>query len=197
MAGEKMLKNDFDLIRNAQKGDMAAFEELVYKYDRHVLNIAKSFRNNEEDAKDIYQEVFMRVFRGLKNFQFKSEFSTWLFRITTNVCISYQERKKHHTHESIDKEIGHDEDTTITLAENLPGDDKSDNLSIGSDISKYLNKALETLPAQQKMVFTLKYYQEYKIREIAEMMQCTEGTVKRYLYTATNKMREKLKGVLS
>lgn len=174
---------------------MAAFEELVYKYDRHVLNIAKSFRNNEDDAKDIYQEVFMRVFRGLNNFQFKSEFSTWLYRITTNVCITYQERKKQHRLESIDKEFGSDEDSMTTLAENLPGDNRSDNTAVGSDISKHVNRALDTLPAQQKMVFTLKYYEEYKIREIADMMQCTEGTVKRYLFTATNKMREKLKGI--
>ena len=58
-----MSLTDYQLIINAQKGDMSSFEELVYRYDRHVMNIAKSFRNNDEDAKDIYQEVFMRVFR--------------------------------------------------------------------------------------------------------------------------------------
>ena len=58
-----MSQTDYQLITNAQKGDMASFEELVYRYDHHVLNIAKSFRNSDEDAKDIYQEVFMRVFR--------------------------------------------------------------------------------------------------------------------------------------
>lgn len=172
---------------------MAAFEELIYRYDRHVLNIAKSFRNNDDDAKDIYQEVFLRVFRGLKNFQFKSEFSTWLFRITTNVCITMQLRKK--THDSIDREIGHDEDDTTTVADLLSSEDKTDNRAVGSDLSKHINKALETLPPQQKMAFTLKFYQEYKIKEIAEIMQCTEGTVKRYLFTATNKMRRQLKGL--
>jgi RNA polymerase sigma-70 factor (ECF subfamily) len=82
-----MALSDNQLIINAQKGDMAAFEELVYRYDRHVMNIAKSFRNNDDDAKDIYQEVFLRVYRGLKNFQFKSEFSTWLYRI--KLCVYY------------------------------------------------------------------------------------------------------------
>jgi len=172
---------------------MAAFEELVYRYDRHVLNIAKSFRNNDDDAKDIYQEVFLRVYRGLKNFQFKSEFSTWLYRITTNVCITFQTRKK--THDSIDREILHDEDDTATVSDLLSSDDKTDLLAVGSDLSKHINRALETLPPKQKIAFTLKFYQEYKIKEIAEIMQCTEGTVKRYLFTATNKMRHQLKGL--
>lgn len=193
---EKMLIDDNKLIKDAQRGDMQAFEQLIYKYDRHVLNIAKSFRNNEDDAKDIYQEVFMRVFKGLKNFQFKSEFSTWLFRITTNVCITYENKKKRHSHESIDKQIGSDDDdNAATVADFIPGEAVTDSRAVGSDLSIHINRALETLPSQQKMVFTLKYYQDYKIREIAEMMQCAEGTVKRYLFTATNKMRDQLKGV--
>lgn len=191
-----MVTDDNTLIKKAQRGDMQAFEELIYKYDRHVLNIAKSFRNNEDDAKDIYQEVFMRVFKGLKNFQFKSEFSTWLFRITTNVCITFENKKKRHVHDSINREIlSDDEEGGATLADFIQGEGETDSLAVGSDLSKHINRALETLPGQQKMVFTLKYYQDYKIREIAKMMQCAEGTVKRYLFTATNKMREQLKGV--
>lgn len=188
-----MSLSDNQLILNAQKGDMTAFEQLVYRYDRHVLNIAKSFRNSDDDAKDIYQEVFIRVYRGLKNFQFKSEFSTWLYRIAANVCITYQSRKKQH--DSIDKEIGNDDDDKTTFAEHLPGELKTDDTAVGSDLSKHINKALDTLPPQQKMAFTLKYYREYKIKEIADIMQCNEGTVKRYLFTATNKMRERLKGL--
>jgi RNA polymerase sigma-70 factor, ECF subfamily len=185
---------DNQLIINAQQGDMSSFEELVYRYDRHVLNIARSFRNNDDDAKDIYQEVFMRVYKGLKNFQFKSEFSTWLFRITTNVCITYQTRKK--THESLDKEISSGEDESRTMAEMLTDNKSADELTISGEISEYVNKALEELPPQQKLVFTLKYFEEYKIREIADMLQCSEGAVKKYLFTATHKMRTRLKNIL-
>jgi RNA polymerase sigma-70 factor (ECF subfamily) len=189
-----MSLTDYQLIINAQKGDMSSFEELVFRYDRHVLNIAKSFRNSEEDAKDIYQEVFMRVFRGLKNFQFKSEFTTWLFRITTNVCLTFQSRKKNM--ESIDREISLGGDNTTTLSENISDYSSADEMIINSEISKYIQLALNDLPPKQKMVFTLKYYEEYKIRQIAEMMQCSEGAVKRYLFVATHKMRDKLKTVL-
>lgn len=189
-----MTLTDNQLIINAQKGDMSSFEELVYRYDRHVLNIAKSFRNSDEDAKDIYQEVFMRVFRGLKNFQFKSEFTTWLFRITTNVCITHQSKKKNH--DSIHREISNDEDDIRTLADTLTDNRSADELVVGGDISKHVNKALNELPPRQRMVFTLKYFEEYKIREIAEIMQCTEGAVKKYLFNATHRMRDKLRSII-
>ena len=189
-----MNQTENQLILNAQKGDMAAFEELVYKYDRHVLGIAKSFRNNDDDAKDIYQEVFLRVFRGLKNFQFKSEFSTWLFRITTNVCLTYQSRKKEY--DSLDKEVYMYDESPVTLSETLISENNSDSLAIGSDLMNHISSAVDELPPQQKMVFTLKYFQEYKIKEIADMMQCSEGAVKKYLFTATHKMRNSLKNIM-
>ena len=171
-----MRKTDTQLILGAQQGDTSAFEELVYRYDRQVLNIAKSFRNNDEDAKDIYQEVFLRVYRGIKDFQFKSEFSTWLFRITSNVCISYQARKKEM--DSIDREIGAGEDDGYTLGDSIASDYSTDSMLLDSEMRENVNKALAMLPPQQKLVFTLKYYEDYKIKEIAEMMQCSEGSVK-------------------
>ena len=72
--------SDTDLINKAQDGDESAFNELVCRYDRNVLALTLKYVNDRDDAKDIYQEVFLRVFRGLKNFKFKSEFSTWLYR---------------------------------------------------------------------------------------------------------------------
>lgn len=190
------MQDDNTLIQKARSGDMGAFEQLLYRYDRHVLNIAYSFRNSEDDAKDIYQEVFIRVYKGLKNFQFRSEFSTWLYRITTNVCISYKRKEGRHNLDSLDVSVFEDEESSAKLSDLIEGEETTDDLAISSDYSKYINRALETLPAQQKMAFTLKYYQGYKVKEIAGMMQCAEGTIKRYLFNAANKMREQLKGII-
>jgi len=187
---------DIQLIKKAQRGDQLAFEQLVYRYDRQVINIAMSFRNSEDDAQDIYQEVFIRVFRGLKNFKFKSEFSTWLFRITTNVCISYKAKKSRNTHRSLSEEISKDEDDIRTRADLLESDSSVQDETEMNEKQVYINKALEKLPAQQKLAFTMKYFDGYKIKEIAKMMQCAEGTVKRYLFNASSKMREQLKGVI-
>lgn len=171
---------------------MQAFEELLEKYDKAVMSIALSFRNNKEDAKDIYQEVFMRVYRGLRKFKFNSEFSTWVYRITTNVCITFHRRLKKHNYESLEKEVGNSEDGGLKMSDMIKSDETADSRAIGGNLSEHINDALNELPAQQKLVFTLKHYDGYKIREIASMLNLAEGSVKRYLFTATNKMRLRL-----
>ena len=188
-----MAEKDIQLIKLAQRGDYKAFESLVHKYDRQVLNIAYSFRNSENDAKDIYQEVFIRVFNGLKNFQFRSEFSTWLFRITTNVCLTYKTKKEKTSVDSLDRTISNDEENNTSLGELIEADNTSDSLAENSDMARYINQGLDRLPPKQKIVFALKHFQGYKIKEIAQMMNCNEGTVKRYLFNASGKMREYLK----
>src|SRR3990172_7679359 len=82
------------IIKEAQRGNLLAFESLVKKYDRKVLQLAYSMVNNTEDAEDVYQEVFVRVYKNLDRFKFKSEFSTWLYRVVVNYCINYQKGKK-------------------------------------------------------------------------------------------------------
>lgn len=187
-----MAAQDRELILRAQRGDVAAFEQLVFRYDQQVLNIAASYVNNAEDAKDIYQEVLLRVYRNLQKFQFRSEFSTWLYRITTNVCLTHRSRRKRHTHTSLDQE---DDAQPHPLSETLQHDEAADRRAMNTEISARVQEALEKLSSKQKMVFTLRHYQGYRLKEIAEMMDCTEGTVKKYLFTATQRMREQLKEV--
>jgi len=190
-----MQLNDTDLIIQAQKGDQSAFEELVYRYDRNVLSITIKYASNEDDAKDLYQEVFIRVYRGIKNFKFQSEFSTWLFRITTNVCLTYKSRSKEHLRVSIDKNFD-DEENEISTSKELVYDGSSpEEISSGENLGEIVNAAVESLSPKQKMTFVLKHYEGYKIREIAEMMNCKEGTVKKYLFDATKNLRKKLSPV--
>ena len=191
MKTEKLMTSQESyLIMNAQKGDSAAFEELIYRYDKNVLSIALRFVKNNDDAKDIYQEVFLRVFRGLKNFKFKSEFSTWLYRITTNVCLTYKQKQKKHNYVSINND---DEENT---GYNDSFEDENsftpDKIFNDSEISSHVNNALENLSSRQKMIFILKHYEGYKIKEIAEIINVGEGTVKKYLFEAVHKLREQL-----
>jgi len=189
-----MTESEIKLVKKAQEGDIKAFEQLIYKYDRQVLNIAYSFKNDEDEAKDVYQEVFIRVFKGLSSFQFKSEFSTWLFRIATNVCITLNTQKRKHQIESLDSEI---EESDEKVSDYIPSEDyKTDEELLNNETKKYITEALDTLPSQQKLAFTLKHYNEYKIKEIAKIMNCNEGTVKRYLFNATHRLRTILQPVL-
>ena len=191
MKTEKLMTSqETYLIASAQKGDAAAFEELIYRYDKNVLSIALKYVNNRDDAKDIYQEVFLRVFRGIKNFKYKSEFSTWLFRITTNVCLTYKEKEKKHSYVSIDNDDEEDGGNFNSFEdENSLTPDKIYN---DSEISTHVDRAMEKLSSRQKMIFILKHYEGYKIKEIAEIISVGEGTVKKYLFEAVHKLREQL-----
>jgi len=183
-----MTLSDKELIINANNGNVMALEELIYRYDKMVLRLAMKYTGDSDDAKDIYQEVFIRVYKNLASFQFQSEFSTWLFRITSNVCISFKRKYSKQNHLSLNDE------ENSTYISGIPHNDalSPDNLVINSEYGDKLNKALCTLSPNQKMSFLLKHYEGYKIREIAEMMNCKEGTIKKYLFESVRKLRLQL-----
>ena len=173
---------------------MAAFEQLVYKHDKQVLAIAARYVTSAEDAKDIYQEVFIRVYRGLKGFRMRSEFATWLHRITVNVCLTHRSRRSRHVHVPLERDSEGD-GSEAHGAEISTANDLTDQYSMNTEIREHVQEALESLSPKQRLVFTLKHYEGYKLREIAAMMRCTEGTVKRYLFLATHQLRARLKAV--
>lgn len=187
-----MIQTDLELIRAVRQGDMTAFEHLVHRYDARVLNIASRFGNSREDAKDIYQEVFLRVFRNIEKFEGRSEFSTWLYRITTNVCLTFRSQKKKDYGQMTN--FGDDDDNQDFLEHSVSGPRETwpDTGVESSEITSRVQRALSRLSPQQKLVFIMKHYEGYKLREIASMMKCAEGTVKRYLFTATQRLRLQL-----
>jgi len=188
-----MAASDTELILQTQRGNMDAFEQLVQRYDKRVLTIAAGYVNSSDDAKDIYQEVFLRVYKGLPKFQYKSEFSTWLFRITTNVCLSHRMRGRRHSHTSLDQSVNDGDGQSHVLKDTLSDNTTSDQQIHNAEIILRVEQALKSLSPRQKMVFSLKHYEGYKLREIAEMMKCSEGTVKKYLFEATARLRMQLK----
>jgi RNA polymerase sigma-70 factor, ECF subfamily len=190
---EQMASNDIELIMQTQRGNMDAFEQLVQRYDKRVLTIAAGYVSCSDDAKDIYQEVFLRVYKGLPKFQYKSEFSTWLFRITTNVCLSHRMRGRRHSHTSLDQNVNNDDGQPHTLKDTLSDNTTTDQKAHDAEISMRVEQALKTLSPRQRMVFSLKHYDGYKLKEIAEMMKCSEGTVKKYLFEATARLRKQFK----
>jgi RNA polymerase sigma-70 factor (ECF subfamily) len=186
--------DDVDLVRKAQQGDILAFEQLVYRHDKKVLSIAARYVTSADDAKDIYQEVFLRVYRGLKKFRFKSEFSTWVHRITVNVCLTHRSRRRR-TMQTLFLDDRNEEDSEGHGEIRDPAGGP-DHQAVNADISSSIEKALERLSPKQKLVFTLRHFEGYKLNEIAVMMNCVEGTVKRYLFTATRRMRDQLKDAI-
>lgn len=187
-----MESSEKELITKAQAGDQIAFEQLIYNYDRAVLSIAMRYVRDTDDAKDIYQEVFIRVYKGLRKFEFRSEFSTWIFRITTNVCLTYKSRKKEQIMVSLEDEI--DDDQKSYEAMDMISNERSpEEETVDNDLRFLIGNAVDSLSAKQRITFVLKHYEGYKIREIAEMLGCKEGTVKKYLFDAVNNLKKKLK----
>jgi RNA polymerase sigma-70 factor (ECF subfamily) len=185
-----MEPSDNELIARARGGEVAAFEQLVHRHDRNVLSIVSLYSRDAEDAKDLYQEAFIRIYRGLPGFRGKSLFSTWLYRVVTNVCLSHLRKGRNVEHVSLERDkVG------WAVAATAASGETPDKLCQGTEISEHVNDALATLPDRQRLVFILRHFQGLKLREIAVIMNCAEGTVKRYLYVATRKLREELRSV--
>ena len=168
-----------ELIRSAQQGDARAFHDLVALYDGRIMNVALQILKNKEDAEDIYQEVFIKVWRKLPTYKFKSDFYTWIYRITVNACFSHRGGKGRHHLENLPFEEGRHDAFTEE-----PHD--------RTDQQEKIVAAVDELPPKQKTVFVLRYYQGHKLVEISTLLGLSTGTVKRYLHRATLRLRKDL-----
>ncbi len=173
-----------ELIRKAQQGDMAAFGNIVRTYQKQVYGIAMQVAQNVQDAEDITQEVFVIVFRKLDSFRFEAGFFSWLYRIVMNTSFNYQRSRK--TYEFLEDDENQDRQVAVSDMDSTEATD-SESFQIK------LKEALLQLPEKQRTVFIMKYSQHLKIREIASIIGISEGTVKKYLFRATEKLRVILK----
>ena len=184
-----MTDNEISLIRLAQKGDAKAFGDLVEKYDDKVMNLALSILGSREDAQDVYQEVFIKVFKALKTFRFQCEFFTWLYRITLNTCLSYRKNRQR-KRTMIPARIEDNPENMYDMPDQN-GTGPHENV-MDTEMSDKLREAVDELPPKQKAVVILRHYQQMKIRQIADIMELNEGTVKGYLFRAAKTLKTKL-----
>jgi RNA polymerase sigma-70 factor (ECF subfamily) len=184
-----MKNEEKDLIYKAQQGNAWAFEKLIKSYDRRVLALAYQLLGNPQDAEDVYQEVFMRVYKKIHLFRFESDFYTWVYRIAVNCAISYRKKRNRHVHARIGEADYQETEQTWVPADIEPGPDKK---VLDSEIKEQIESSLNQLPLMQRVVFILRFFQDFKIREIANIINCSEGTVKNYIFRSTQKMRKRL-----
>lgn len=184
--------DEFALIRAAQSGDQTAFEQLVRTYDQNVLRMAYNVLHSEEDAKDIYQEAFLRVYRNLDKFRFDCSFSTWLYRIVANLCLDQIRRRKVRKEDasSVDTKEGA-LDRFEFVAEDRAEVDPQRRL-MSSQVSQRVQEVLEKLTPRERVVFEMRHYQGMRLRAIGEALGVTEEAAKNCLFRATQKMRAAL-----
>jgi RNA polymerase sigma-70 factor (ECF subfamily) len=180
------------VIRAAQAGDQAAFEQLVQAYDQSVLRLALNLLRSPEDASDIYQEAFLRVYRNLHTFRFDCSFHTWLYRIVTNLCLDHLRKRKVRKEEStvVDTQEGPVDRMEVVMEDRAEGDPQRKLLSqqLGSRISAVLAE----MTPRERMVFEMRHYQGMRLRAIGEILGTTEEAAKNCLFRATQKMRTAL-----
>ena len=180
------------LIRAAQAGDHGAFEQLVRAYDQSVLRLAMNLLRSPEDAHDVYQEAFLRVYRNLNSFRFDCSFHTWLYRIVTNLCLDHMRKRKVRKEDAavLATADGPLDRMDAVPEERVDGDPQR--YLFSGQIRRRVKEVLGELTPRERMVFELRHYQGLRLRRIGEVLGTTEEAAKNCLFRATQKMRAAL-----
>lgn len=193
-APEPIVDPDAELVERCRKGQPAAFDMLVRRYQDRVYNLAFRYLREPEVAEEIAQDVFVAVYKHVKTFQGNSKFSTWLFRIVANHCHNkskYLRRRKHRQQDSIDRVI-ETEDGELRL--DLPDDPalSPEELSVRRSQNEAIQAAIGALDDDHRIIVLLRDVEDLSYEEIAEALNLPEGTVKSRLHRARNELRERL-----
>ena len=196
--GSPISLKDEELVARARENDQRATEEFVSRYQQKAYAIAYHMCSGDrEEAQDLTQEAFLRVFRNIKKFRGDSSFYTWFYRIVVNTCLDGRRRRRRWERIFWPWRPGQrEEESSKEVIEAQPdmGEDNNPMAVLrGKQLTREVRKALMSLPERQRVAFQLKVFQGMSIREIAQVMGSAEGTVKSHLFRATHSLRTVLK----
>jgi RNA polymerase sigma-70 factor (ECF subfamily) len=183
--------DESQLVDRARKGDLAAYDDLVQRYQQRIYATVYHMTANHEDANDLAQEAFIKAFQALKSFKGGSSFYTWVYRIAVNKTINFLKQRKNRSQMSLndlDFNAEHDPDLVALISDKTPR--REANLA---ELQEKLNEAMQKLSDQHRLVVTLHDVQGLSHEEIAKIMECNIGTVRSRLFYA----RQQLQGYLS
>jgi RNA polymerase sigma factor (sigma-70 family) len=180
---------DSELLKFYQTDKQGAFTQLIKKYQQKIYWHIRKMVIDHDDADDLVQETFIKVWQGLANFRGDSQLFTWIYRIATNECLSHLQRKKRHNHVPLENS---DDENSLNLIDTLESSIDSGYIS-GEEIQLKLQKALLQLPDKQRLVFNMKYYDDLKYEEISEITGTSVGALKASYHLAVKKIEEQLK----
>lgn len=184
-------EEDRVLVERAQRGDKQAFRALVERHQRRAFAIAIGLVRDENDAREIVQEAFLRVYRSLDRFKGGSSFFTWLYRIVTNLAIDLMRKPARREAELFDEpKIGDDADA-FPFVSRLDGSDPLDTLR-RQEIAKRIADALEALPPYHRAVILMREVEGMSYQQMAEAMQVSKGTIMSRLFHARQKLQRAL-----
>jgi len=183
-----MPSTDEELVARSQGGDLDSFNQLVLRWERPIYSLACRVIGREEDARDVAHETFLRAFRALKGFKGQAKFSSWLYRITLNLCRDWIRRERRtpvvQAPEGVD---------VIELAGESTPSESIEDLVSRHELGRAVGKAMSQLPEEQRTAIILKEYHGLTFQEIADLLDCPLSTVKTRLYQGLTVLRKQLR----
>lgn len=188
MSHEYGINNEIVLIEALKKGERASFDRIVDMYQEKGINIAYNMLGNLEDAKDVLQDAFVKIYTGIKNFRGQSKFSTWFYRIVVNCSLDFLRRRKRANKIFVQGII--DEEGAQPEVPDLHYDPAK--IIMDNELSRKLDECIESLPEKQRTCFILKHREGLTSSQIAEILKCRYATVKVHLFRAVRALQDKL-----
>jgi len=179
---------DEELVALCQRGEGQYFEILIRRYMEKAFRIALDFTHDTEEAKDLSQDAFLRAFSRIKQFDGRSSFYTWFYRLTVNLCLDHTRRKGRVIWERLEKEA----DGAIETVELMDDSATPDQEAMAGEAIRRVDQTLDAMPKKQRTAFLLRNHQGLSITDIAKVMKTTEGTVRVYLHRAVAALRQSL-----
>jgi RNA polymerase sigma-70 factor (ECF subfamily) len=187
LTGENRYASDeLELIQQAKKGDHQAFAVLVRRYQRRLTGVALALTRNADDAAELAQEAFVRAYQNLGQFEARSSFSTWLYRIVANLAIDFRRRESRHV-------VLRGEEAENELRRLAGSGDTAFSTTFGGELKGRLRMALNELTPEHRVVILLREVEGLSYEEISETLGCPRGTVMSRLHYARMRLREQLK----
>lgn len=186
--GDPETRQELAWIEASRRGDPTAFNRLVLKWERQIYNLVFRMLGNREDARETTQEVFLAVYRNIRKYRQKARFSTWLYRIAVNHCLT-RLRRRPPLFQSLDDEEGR---YSVPLHERLGTPDQQDKELLRLERSRIIRRSLNDLSGEQRAVVELKFFQEETFLTISEILGLPESTVKSRFYAALDVLKQHL-----
>lgn len=187
------MDKEFDLVHKILKGDINRFETLINDYQRLVAHIVFRMTGTSEGLEELCHEIFIKVYQNLERFNFNAKLSTWIARIAHNHCINHLRKRKV---ELIDDRAAHDDDNANLLDKISTGAYSESSIPDQEleqkELTGYIQKEIQQLPENYRTILTLYHVDEMSYKDISEILDLPEGTVKSYLFRARKQLKEKL-----
>ena len=181
--------SDFDIIKETLNGNKDQYRFLIERYQDQIFRTCMGYVHCEEDANDLTQETFIQAYQKLNKFKFKAAFSTWIYRIAINLSLNFLRKKKGNLFDRIENAL---DSLTAKTQIQLSDYSNPEKILITNEHSEIISKAIESLSDKQKTAFVLSKYEELPQKEIAAIMEITEGAVESLLQRAKANLQKKI-----